>query len=253
MAKKFYKMRCVHCLKQFEELTSDHVLPESWYPDNTPDNLEKWQVPSCHKCNWEHGRNEEELFLKLALHFNPVEGHFTKIAQKVYRSMSPEHGKSKKDRENRRKRRIRIIKEISQASKLNYNIENILPGFGYNPNFSPNMQPPILISKDKLERFAEKVTRGVLYLINNAYVESDHEITIFVPAENVPQQCRQILRQYGKEYSCGPGIHVIMAVCFDDNYSALLEISIWDHFSFCSIISPQHNGDNLKNVATSEQ
>jgi len=47
MAKKSSNTRCVHCLEYFEELTSDHVLPKAWYPDDTPDNLEKWQVPAC--------------------------------------------------------------------------------------------------------------------------------------------------------------------------------------------------------------
>ena len=145
------------------------------------------------------------------------------------------------------------MKEINQTSKLNLDMENVLPGFGYNPNFPPNMQPPVLISMDKLERFAEKVTRGIFYLINNAYVESDYVITIIVPAENVPQECRQILRQYGKEYGCGPGIHVIMAVCFDDRYRALLEIAIWDRFRFCSIISPRNNRGNSKNQAILEE
>lgn len=250
MAKKFKNTRCTYCLRYFKELTSDHVLPESWYPDNMPNSLEKWQVPSCRECNWAHGRNEEELFLKLALHFNPMEGDFTKIAQKVYRSMSPEHGKSRKDREKRRKRRTRIIKEINQTLELNYNAENILPGFGYDPKFSPSEQFPISISKDKLERFAEKIIRGAFYLINNKYIESNYEITVFVPAENVPQQCRQKLRQYGKEYNCGPGVYVIMAVCSDDNYSSLLEIAIWDRFRFYSIISDSNSRDNLKSMAT---
>lgn len=47
MLKKFSNTRCVYCLKHFEELTSDHVLPRAWYPDNVPENIEKWQVPSC--------------------------------------------------------------------------------------------------------------------------------------------------------------------------------------------------------------
>ena len=69
MATTFYKMHCVYCLKLFEELTSDHVFPKSWYPETTPENLEKWQMPACVECNqekftmnyWEYKRylNEE--------------------------------------------------------------------------------------------------------------------------------------------------------------------------------------------------
>ena len=39
--------RCVHCLKDNVVLTSDHMFPKAWYPDATPENLEKWQFPAC--------------------------------------------------------------------------------------------------------------------------------------------------------------------------------------------------------------
>ncbi len=240
MSKKFSNTRCVYCLKHFEELTSDHVLPRAWYPDNVPENIEKWQVPSCTKCNWEHGRNEEELLLKLGLHFDPEKGDFKKIAQKVFRSVSASHGKSQRDREKRRKRAIRILKEIERATKVDFSKSNILPGFGFNPNFYPHEQPPLLVSRKELQKFGEKVTRGVFYLLNNQkYIESDYDFRVFIPAENVPQQCRQVIRQYGKEYNCGPGLNVIMAICFDDGYSAILEIAIWHRLKICSIITPR--------------
>ncbi|MEW5894427.1 MAG: hypothetical protein AB1650_01530 [Candidatus Omnitrophota bacterium] len=25
--------KCVHCLKEFDDLTWDHLLPKSWYPE----------------------------------------------------------------------------------------------------------------------------------------------------------------------------------------------------------------------------
>ncbi len=240
MAKKFSNTRCVYCLEYFEELTSDHVLPKAWYPDNMPENIEKWQVPSCHKCNWGHGRNEEELLLKLGLHFDPQEGSFKKIAKKVARSLSPSHGKSQRDRKKRRKRKNRILKEIKQASNLDFSKSNILPGFGLNPKFSPHQQPLLLVPKKELQKLSEKVTRGVFYLVNNnKYIESNCECQYHFPAENVPQEFRQMLRQYGKEYNCGPGICVVMAVCFDDVNSAMFEIAIWDRLKIFSIITPR--------------
>jgi|GEM_PF-3806568 len=74
---------------------------------------------------------------------------------------------------------------------------------------------------------------------NSMYIESDFEFKVFVPAENVPQECRQVIRKYGKEYNCGPVIVVVMAVCPDDVRSAILEIAIWDRLRICSVISPR--------------
>lgn len=213
-------------------------MPKSWYPDDTPDNLEKWQVPSCRKCNWAHGRNEEELFLKLALHFDPGEGPFQKIAQKVFRSMSPEHANSKRDREKRRKQKRRLFKELGQTQNLDFSKANILPGFGYNPNFPIHQQPPLSISEKKLKKFGEKVTRGVYYLLNDSCIGPDYTMDIFVPAENVPLDVRQTVRKYGKESECGPGIHVVLAISPDDNKSAIMELTIWNRLKFFSIITP---------------
>lgn len=226
MAKKFSNTRCVYCLENFEELTSDHVLPESWYPDNTPDNLEKWQVPSCYECNQEHGRNEEELLLKLGLHFDPQEGGLKKVAGKVSRSMNPVHGKSKRDRQKRLKQRNRVKKELRRAFKLNFSKLNILPGFGFNPDFPLSEQPPILVPAKKLKKFGEKVTRGVFYLFKGTYIEKDYDIETFVLQGNL-QQARELLGPHGKEYNCGQGIQVVVADCIEDKNSAVLEIIIW--------------------------
>jgi len=154
MAKKFFNTRCVYCLKRFEKLTSDHVLPRAWYPDNTPENLEKWQVPACPACNREHGINEEELLLKLGLHFDPQRGNMKGIAKKVIRSMSPSRGKSKQDREKRRKQNIRTKKEIKKALNLVPSQSNILPGFGFNRKFSLQHQLPLLVSEEQLQKFS---------------------------------------------------------------------------------------------------
>ncbi len=236
MAKNFSNTRCVYCLENFEELTSDHVLPKSWYPDNTPDNLEKWQVPSCYKCNQEHGRNEEELLLRLGLHFDPQEGGFKNIAGKVSRSVNPIYGKSKRDRQKRLKQRNRVKKEVRRGLKINFSKSNILPGFGFNPDFALSEQPPILVPAEKLKKFGEKVTRGFFYWRNETYIEKDYDIRIFVIGGNL-QQARELLRPYGKEYNCGTGIQIIVADCIDDKHSAVLEIIIWDRLRVHSAIT----------------
>ena len=60
MAKVFKPCKCVHCLRYCDSPTSDHVFPKSWYPDTTPQNMEKWQIPSCENCNTEYSKIENE-------------------------------------------------------------------------------------------------------------------------------------------------------------------------------------------------
>jgi hypothetical protein len=65
--------KCVHCLKEGVELTSDHMFPKSWYPDATPENLEKWQFPSCFACNQRYSKIEDDLRNRFALTLNEAE------------------------------------------------------------------------------------------------------------------------------------------------------------------------------------
>jgi len=41
------------------QVTDEHIFPLSWYPDDTPGNIWKWQAPSCFERNnkklWSEG------------------------------------------------------------------------------------------------------------------------------------------------------------------------------------------------------
>ena len=87
MAKKLGPGKCVHCLKDAEERNSDHVFPESWYPDSTPPNVEKWQIPSCIPCNTDYGKLEQDFLLKVGLCLDPFEPASASIVQKSLRSL----------------------------------------------------------------------------------------------------------------------------------------------------------------------
>ena len=65
--------QCVICLKNFNDSiegdfrTKEHVFPKSWYPESTPNDLEKWKVPSCKRCNNEYSFYEQDLLIRLGL------------------------------------------------------------------------------------------------------------------------------------------------------------------------------------------
>src|SRR5437016_2708845 len=57
--------RCVHCLAMTDSPTADHVFPKHWYPDSTPQHIQRWTAQSCPKCNETHGQLEKDLFVRL--------------------------------------------------------------------------------------------------------------------------------------------------------------------------------------------
>lgn len=107
--KKLGPGRCVHCLKEVEERNSDHVFPESWYPDSTPPNLERWHVPSCIPCNADYGKLEQELLIKVGLCLDPHDAASASIVQKALRSLKPAAARNTRDAQHRLGRGKRIL------------------------------------------------------------------------------------------------------------------------------------------------
>jgi hypothetical protein len=116
MAKKLGPGKCVHCLKDVEERNSDHVFPESWYPDSTPPNLEKWQIPSCIPCNTDYGKLEQGFLLKVGLCLDPFDLASASIVQKSLRSLNPAAGRDARDAQHRQAKRHKIIAEALQGA-----------------------------------------------------------------------------------------------------------------------------------------
>lgn len=64
----------------------DHVFPDSWYPESTPANVQRWTVPSCEACNGKFGAMEEEIFVRLELCIDPRRAAAAGISSKALRS-----------------------------------------------------------------------------------------------------------------------------------------------------------------------
>jgi hypothetical protein len=101
MAKKLGPGKCVHCLKDVEERNSDHVFPASWYPDSTPPDLEKWQIPSCIPCNSGYGKLENDFLIKVGLCLDPNDLASKSIVETSLRALTAAAGRNPRDAQHR--------------------------------------------------------------------------------------------------------------------------------------------------------
>src|ERR1700730_12834322 len=111
MAKKPTTGRCVHCLKDHVELTSDHMFPKAWYPDATPANLEKWQFPACEECNSRYSKIERYLLNRFAFVLDPKHPASAGLVDAALRAINPNAGHNEKDAAARQARLRRGIVE----------------------------------------------------------------------------------------------------------------------------------------------
>jgi hypothetical protein len=173
-------MKCVHCLTELRGKTKDHVFPSSWYPDNTPGEVQRWTVPSCVRCNGTLGKLEKEMFVRLALCADPAKVEASGLSKRAQRTLGIGVANlNPKEKAHR----IALLKKVFAKAKLlkEYNEKiPLLPGAGPHAGFPAGEQLTILISEEILRRVSEKIVRGCEYKLNQgAYVEEPLKVKIF--------------------------------------------------------------------------
>jgi len=240
MAKKFKAGRCVHCLKTCNTLTSDHVFPRSWYPETTPNNLEKWQIPACKKCNKKYGKIENYLLLRFGLCLDRNQEGAKGIPEKALRSINPKIGKNVKDSYHRKKTRQKILREALMANEMPKTA--ILPDFGLHPAQDFADAIGVLVGVEELEALGDKLVRGITYVSNGRYIEEDHDIKIYFDP-NQSAVFAEAAKKFGAKYHRGPGILVSHAAAKDDPVSGVFDFTLWGTFRFWAIVNPTKHGD----------
>ena len=228
MAKPPKPGKCVHCLRFTDDRNWDHVFPRSWYPDTTPPNVSKWQVPSCRPCNKELGVIENEFFVRVALCLNPNDPASKSIVQKALRAMTPQYAKSSSDR----RARISLAKRVTSSMLRGREI----PSLGIYPSLGERWGHParsgiaLTIPVASFRRITEKIVRGITYIDGHIYIEPPHSIEFFALNDEGAKFVRETLDAFGTTLAREPGIIVRRAVAPEDGVSALYEIEFWKQF-----------------------
>ena len=237
--KKKSSDRCVLCLKYFnnansdDEQTDEHVFPKSWYPDTTPNNLEKWQIPSCQTCNNKYSKIEEDLLIRIGLCIPHNKIETIGIPEKALRSINPTYAKNEKDRKLRAAKKKKILREIENMKKL--------PNSGFLPNFNRmpegQFQLRLGIRADYLDKLAHKFIRGLTFKIDNLLIEDDYQINIGFLRDGDNDWFLEKINQFGKKYYRGPGINVGRAVAHNDPIASMYIIEIWGKLNIYGVVT----------------
>lgn len=233
--KKLGPGRCVHCLKDVEERNSDHVFPESWYPDSTPPDLEKWQIPSCIPCNDGYGRLEQDFLVKIGLCLDPHDPASASIVEKSLRSVKPAAARDTRDAWHRLGKGQRILAQALQGEQIPDH--GIFPGLGDRWKDVPGERTAILISTKSFERITEKIVRGIFYIEDGVFIEPPYKIEFYALPEGGIPFWNDALQRWGKVYAREPGIVVRRAVAHEDGLSSLFEITFWKQFRTHAIVN----------------
>jgi len=178
-------LKCIHCLSVPDEITDDHVIPESWYSMERSRDTRKPTAPSCPKCNNDLGALEKKVSHQMWLSMPDTNPLTPELRIKVFRAfgMGPD-GKglpSLKPRE--RHARLQYLKKLMNATvpagKIDEN--RMMPGFSFHPGYERAIQRGTLFDPKELERVAEKIIRGVEYIQKGAkrYIEEPYRMEAY--------------------------------------------------------------------------
>lgn len=225
--------KCVHCLLDNLPRNWDHVFPESWYPDSTPENTSKWIVPSCYKCNNEYGQLEQDLMMRLACSIDSQLAQASGIYPKVLRSLSSSSAKNLLDAKHREARKNKLLSKLMHGADIPKN--GIYPGLGERWGRPLNEQVALTISKVSVERLCEKIIRGIYYIEDNKFIEPPYKVIVHALTDIDALEFNSCLDQFGLEYK-KPGILIKRAVTGEDGVSGLASIRIWGILKMYAII-----------------
>jgi hypothetical protein len=225
---------CIHCLKDFDSLNWDHVFPQAWYPDSTPNGLEKWKIPTCYKCNKEYGVIEKDLLVRIGICLDIDDPDTSSIAQKALNSVNPDRAKNSKDRKARKALKRKITSNLIDPSVVPK--ESIYPEFG--PEKAVEQTAGITLPKIGLERLAEKIVRGISYIEDGLLIRPPYEVSVYIMHDISAFPIIQLLRDHGTIHEREPGIEVVRAVLPEDSSIGLFSITIWKKFKIYAFVGP---------------
>jgi hypothetical protein len=236
MAKAPLPGRCVHCLADPVPRNWDHLFPQSWYPDTTPNNQEKWQFPSCIPCNDKYGNMESDFLSRVGLCLDPHHVASKSIVAKALRSLKPEAARNERDRKFRTAKGMKILKSAEGIGPLPQ--DSVVPGLGV-PSDDPNEQHPITIAADHFQMLVSKVVRGVYYLADGLFIEPTHKIGHHLLHPSVAEEMLAPFGAAGQTFMREPCLRIRRFVAHDDRMNSIFEIVLWQQLKVYAFLGRQ--------------
>ncbi|MGE5270648.1 MAG: HNH endonuclease [Thiohalocapsa sp.] len=227
--------KCVYCRKDFPntELTADHVIARSWYPEEPLGTIQRVTAPACRECNQGYSKIERYALQRLAACVDTGKQAAKGIWEKVFRSLRVQDAKDDRDREHRRaswEAFTRDIREIQGEVP-----QSALPSFA--SNHALGSSTAVLVDAKRLNSVIEKWALGFHPSVWGGPVEPDAEIEIVHATEEAAEIAFQELERYWKTIDQGVGVQIrYLAVRDGNRRRTVYEFTIWEQFKArCSI------------------
>lgn len=222
---------CIFCGAS-GQVTDEHIFPESWYPDDTPPNVWKWQAPSCYECNHVYYAPKElRVFPFLAMSTNPQMPGAKGIGERAWRAADESSGSTAKDKQARGRLRELMLQRIERIRS-----QDVPEGADYLG--WRHRVDDILTTNVKAEDLLPvigKIARGFVYVDTHQRVTDEYSVKVFRELSSVPEIFRGMTAH--ETAQCGPGIVVDIVRITPYPPTCFMQIRIWDtHVWYAAVI-----------------
>lgn len=231
---------CIYCGEE-GLVTNEHVFPEAWYPEDTPIDVWRWQVPACYPCNHDkYGVKESKVFPFMAMGTEPLTPGAKGIGEKAWRAMDPDAASNARDRGYREKLRALMRHRLSATP-----VHELAEGAARHgmQQTNDNVMVTYVLDVDLLPVIG-KIARGIVYIAaGGARVNENFVVRPFREWSKVPPIFKGMIAQ--ETYSCGPGIIIDMIRIEPYPPCSFMQIRIWgDTYVWFVAITPKGSSDS---------
>src|SRR5690606_25604310 len=128
-------------------------------------------------------------------------------------------------------RRLRVLSQLLAPEQIPQHA--VLPNFG-RPNGGETSG--ITIRARYLEKFCEKLVRGISFLEGGVLIRTPYRVHSFFMHDEQAESIVTMCQMFGKLYAREPGIELYRAVTPEDGVSSAYSISIWNRLKMYAVV-----------------
>ena len=238
---------CAYCARSGVRSETEHVFPESWYPDGFPRSA-MLVVPACRPCNGNYGRIEERMFLPLVGGL-PGDRATASLIGRALRGVDPTQGRSVRDTSHRAARprsiqaRLGVLTSESREQMV-WTPEQPGPQRLCTPaGLHVQGIPTVAFEPHDLESLAIKFLKGCYYAHKRVPLRVDAVCDARTFSQDPINALTQAERSLHLNYGGQPPFRYAFARSIECDTTSLWFFVLWNHYVLAaSAVSPEHSG-----------
>jgi hypothetical protein len=222
------RVPCTYCGTDvpFKEVTQDHVIGESWYTSSAED-LERWKVPACRKCNNQLSAIEKAVLVRLAFCLDPKNEAHRPICERALRAVDPSAAKTPREARHRMALRQKMQRELKFFEHRDSH--GIMPSFA--DNFDAGSRYGVLISGEQYRGLGEKWAKGLYRYHLKKLVPKDATFDVYSADAETERAAFSHVQSDLVLLHRGPDLQVLMHHTAGPGVeSTLFSVRIWQRF-----------------------